>query len=120
VSDAYRDFILDQLSALGAVRCRAMFGGHGLYLGPVFFGILHRGRLYLRAIPRSEEAAGAPRPRPFHPRPGLTIRSYHEVPAEILEDPERLGALAREAVAAGRAARRPAGGRAGRAGRRGR
>ena len=30
--DSFRDFVLDQLHALGDIRCRAMFGGYGLYL----------------------------------------------------------------------------------------
>ena len=37
--EGFREFVEDQLSALGVAICR-MFGGYGIYHGPVFFGIL--------------------------------------------------------------------------------
>ena len=46
--DSFKDFVLDQMSDLRGVTCRAMFGGYGVYQGEVFFGIIHRGRLYLK------------------------------------------------------------------------
>ena len=46
--DSFRDFVLDQLNDLDDVTCRAMFGGHGLYLGKSFFGIVYEGRLYFK------------------------------------------------------------------------
>jgi TfoX N-terminal domain len=39
-SDRFRDFVLDQLSAIRDVRTRAMFGGIGIYAGDVFFGLI--------------------------------------------------------------------------------
>jgi DNA transformation protein and related proteins len=56
--DGFRDFVLDQLSDLHSVTCRAMFGGYGLYCGRVFFGIAHKGRLYFKT-----NATTAPRYR---------------------------------------------------------
>ena len=40
VRDSFTEFLQDQLSSLGEVEFRRMFGGHGLYRGDVFFGIL--------------------------------------------------------------------------------
>lgn len=37
------------LAPLGAFRVRAMFGGHGLYLDDLMFGLIFDGRLYLKA-----------------------------------------------------------------------
>ncbi len=34
--DSFITFVLDQLGDLDEVDCRAMFGGHGLYLGDAF------------------------------------------------------------------------------------
>ena len=33
--DSFKDFVLDQLSDLRGVTCRAMFGGYGVYQGEV-------------------------------------------------------------------------------------
>jgi TfoX/Sxy family transcriptional regulator of competence genes len=38
--DSFKEFVLDQLSALPELHARAMFGAHGLYCGGKFFGIL--------------------------------------------------------------------------------
>lgn len=46
--DGFKDFVLDQLSDLHGVTCRAMFGGYGLYQHDTFFGIVHRCRLYFK------------------------------------------------------------------------
>ncbi len=82
-------FVLDQLSD-PAARTRAMFGGHGLYLGERFVGIVHRGRLYLKVDDASRSAYEARGMGPFRPGPGTTMRGYFEVPPEVLEDPAEL------------------------------
>lgn len=46
--DSVKEFVLDQLRDLGGVEAHAMFGGHGLYRGEIFFGILYKGRLYFK------------------------------------------------------------------------
>ena len=56
--DGFKDFVLDQLSDLRGVTCRAMFGGYGLYCGRVFFCIVHKGQLYFKT-----NATTAPRYR---------------------------------------------------------
>ena len=97
--DSYRDFVLDQLRPLEGVSCRSMFGGYGLYLGADFFGILHDGRLYFK----TDEATRANyRDRgmgPFAPGAKQVLKSYYEVPEEIVEDEEELASWAREAAA---------------------
>ena len=44
-------FVLDQLSELGDVVARPMFGGAGFYLDGEFFGLLYEERLYFRVSP---------------------------------------------------------------------
>jgi TfoX/Sxy family transcriptional regulator of competence genes len=41
--DSFKEFVLDQLSALRDLRAKAMFGAHGIYSGETFFGILDEG-----------------------------------------------------------------------------
>jgi DNA transformation protein len=98
-ADSFREFVLDQLASLGDVACRAMFGGHGLYRGEAFFGILFKGRLYFRTDAASQGDFVAQGMKPFRPNPGTVLRSYFEVPAEVLERRERLCEWALRAIA---------------------
>ena len=75
-----------------------MFGGFGLYQDETFFGIIHKGRLYFKI---DETTVGEYRKRkmkPFRPNAKQTLRSYYQVPVEIIEDDEQLCRWAGRAV----------------------
>ena len=96
--DGFKDFILDQLADLHGVTARAMFGGYGLYRRTVFFGIIHKGRLYFRVT-----TVTAPRYRdygmkPFRPNVKQTLKSFYEVPVDVIEDADALTQWATEAA----------------------
>ena len=96
--ESFKDFVLDQLQDLDGVDARRMFGGHGLYRDETFFGILHKGKLYFKV---DESTIGEYRKRkmkPFRPNSKQTLRSYYQVPVEIIEDGDRLGAWAEAAI----------------------
>lgn len=95
---SFRDFVLDQLRDLGTVDCRATFGGHALYCGGVFFGILYRGALYLKTDQMTRPEYERRGMEPFRPNEHQTLKSYYEVPADILEDPEALVHWATQAI----------------------
>ena len=97
--DSYRDFVLDQLGPLKEVICRSMFGGYGLYLGEDFFGIIHDGRLYFKTDETTREKYRGHGMGPFTPSEKQVLKSYYEVPVEIVEDDEELVSWAREAAA---------------------
>jgi DNA transformation protein len=100
VSDGFKAFVLDQLSELGDVSSKAMFGGVGLYCRSVFFGIIARDALFLKVGEtnrRDYERAGMKPFKPYRDRPGTM--QYYEVPLEILESPVDLARWARAAVA---------------------
>lgn len=109
-ADSFPAYVLDQLSGLDGLGCRAMFGGHGLYLGPTFFGILSDGRAYLKTDERTAARYVARGMQPFRPSDKQVLKTYYEVPPDVLEDREAFRAWAIEAAeAAGRGARtRPA------------
>ncbi len=97
--DTFRDFVLDQLQLLGQVDCRRMFGSYGLYHDAVFFGILTQGRLYFKTNAITRMAYLQRGMQPFRPNARQTLKSYYEVPIDILEDHARLTVWARQAVA---------------------
>ena len=98
--DSFKEFVLDQLRALPELRARAMFGGHGLYAGTHFFGILVAGQLYFKVDAASRPAYTERGMRPFsYSRANKVMTlNYYEVPPEILEDRELAVAWANQSI----------------------
>jgi len=102
----FLDQVLDGLAPLGEVTARSLFGGHGLYWGGTIFGILFLGRLYLKVDEQSKGDYLARGMGPFRPNERQTLKSYYEVPPDVLADPDGLASWAGEAVRAGQATSR--------------
>ena len=98
-NDSFKVFVLDQLAGIDGVRARAMFGGHGLYCGKTFFGILWRGRLFLRTSAQTRGAFEERGMKPFAPSERQTLKNYFEVPADVVERADELCRWARQACA---------------------
>jgi DNA transformation protein len=98
-AQSFKIYVLEQLSGLSEVSCRAMFGGHGLYCSKRFFGILHRSRLHLKTDTTTRRHYIRAGSKPFQPSPDQTLGSYYEVPAAILEDAPALQTWAAQAAA---------------------
>jgi len=98
--NSFKEFVLDQLSALTDVRARAMFGAHGLYQGEHFFGILDEDRLFFKtnAQSRAEYVARGMGPFTYESKGRVLTMSYHEVPPDVLENAPELVAWARRAI----------------------
>jgi DNA transformation protein len=88
--DGFRDFVLDQLAGLRGLTCRAMFGGFGLSYRSTFFGIIHKGRLYFKVTPETVASYIALGTKTFRASKTMTLKTYYEVPADILEDSAQL------------------------------
>ena len=97
-TDSFRDFVLEQLAGLADLRCKRMFGGHGLYFSEAFFGIVFDGRLYFKTHPATLPEYLKHNAAIFAPSEKQTLKNYREVPVDILEDSERLAHWAREAA----------------------
>jgi DNA transformation protein len=96
--DSFKDFVLDQLQELDSVEARRMFGGHGLYQDETFFGIIHKGRLYFKIDEKTVAEYRKRKMKPFRPNANQSLKTYYEVPVEIIEDGDRLGAWAEAAI----------------------
>jgi DNA transformation protein len=98
--DSFKQFVLDQLSGLPELRCRAMFGAHGLYCGERFLGILDEGRLYFKtdATTQSDYESRGMKPFTYQQRGRRVTMGFHEVPPDVLENREELLDWARRAV----------------------
>jgi len=100
--------LLDLLADFGAVRCRRMFGGYGVYRDELMFALVAGDTLYLKA---DDQLARQFRERGLAPfdyaRGGRRISlSYYQAPEEALEDSGELQRWAALACAAALRARR--------------
>jgi DNA transformation protein and related proteins len=101
VQPQYLDYVLEQLAALGAVRPNRMFGGVGLYSDGLFFGLIDDDTLFFKTSPDNIEqyrSRNMPKFMPFPDKTGA-VMGYHQVPADVIEDPETLVRWARQSVA---------------------
>jgi DNA transformation protein len=91
VSAQYREFVLEQLGRVEPVTARGMFGGVGIYSRGLFFALIADDTVYLKVDDTNRadfEAAGMGPFRPFgDDSPPM---GYYELPADLLEEPDRL------------------------------
>lgn len=107
VSPEYRAFVLESLGRVAPVTSRAMFGGVGIYSDGLFFALVDDDAVYLKVDDSNRgdfEAAGMGPFRPYG-ESGEAMR-YFELPAELLEDADRLRPWVEKAVEVARRARR--------------
>ena len=93
-NEDFLEFVMDQLSGVRDVTSRPMFGCFGLYSGEDFFAIIDEGRLYFCTDEITRPAYRKAGMKTFH-----ALKSYYEVPIDVLEDDIELCKWAREAVA---------------------
>ena len=68
-------------------------------LGAAFFGIIHKGRLYFKTDSASVSAYRERQMKPFRLNVRQTLKTYYEVPVDIIEDAEELAHWADRATA---------------------
>ena len=108
--DSFKEFVLDQLGALPEVRARAMFGGHGLCSGEHFFAILDEGRLFFKTDAQSQAdyTVRGMGPFTYESKGKMMTMAYHEVPPDVLEQPQELVEWARKAIGIAASSKKPA------------
>jgi DNA transformation protein len=107
VSAEFRTFVLDQLERVEPVTARSMFGGVGIYSRGLFFALIAGESVYLKVDDTNRpdfEAAGMGPFRPFGE--DSNPMNYYELPAELLEEPDRLRPWVHKALDVARRKRR--------------
>jgi len=92
-------YIVDLMQSLGPVRARGMFGGHGIYLNGIMFGLVADSVLYLKADKETETEFKERGLEAFaYSKKGKEFRmSYYQAPEEALEDSEEMNSWANRA-----------------------
>jgi DNA transformation protein len=107
VSANFLSYVIDQLSGLGTVRSRRMFGGIGLYCDEFFFGLIDDDVLYFKVDDSNCDdytSRGSNAFRPVADDPNAVSMSYFNVPEDVLEDSDEVRRWARKSVAIAAAA----------------
>ncbi len=93
VSDEFVDYVVEQLAAWSAVSVRKMFGGAGLYREETMFAVIADDVAYLKVDDSNRDDFVRASSAPFEPYPDkikTTLRTYYEIPADVLENPDEL------------------------------
>lgn len=105
-SSSFEIFVVDQLSELGTVTSRKMFGGVGLYCDDLFFGLIAHDQLFLKVDDQTRGLFEQARCMPFRPYPDRpSTMQYYSVPVAVLESAPALVEWAGRAVGAAARAR---------------
>ncbi len=110
----YADLVVGRLLAFGPVAARRMFGGFGVYLDGVMFGLIGWNTLHFKVDDgnRAEYEAAGMAPFTYQGRNRPIRMSYWQVPETVFDDPVELAqwaARAHEAARRAKAARKPRG-----------
>lgn len=77
-----------------------MFGGYGVYAESGMFAIVWRSTVYFKTNETTREAYRAHAMCPFEPKPGKVLKTFYQVPLEVLEDERELRQWAKRAMQA--------------------
>ena len=108
VTDEFLTYLKDQLTDMGPVTSRRMFGGAGLYCDGLMFAIVVDDVLYFKVDDSNRpdyEAAGTG-PFIFTSSQGQSTMSYYEVPVDVLESKEMISQWALKALDVAQAAKK--------------
>jgi DNA transformation protein len=95
-------YVIDLMQSVGPVYAKGMFGGHGIYLDGLMFGLVADSVLYLKADKESENEFKDRGLEAFtYSNKGKEYKmSYYQAPEEALEDGEEMNSWANRAYGA--------------------
>ena len=100
---SYIEFLVEQLSPLGEITTRRMFGGHAVYCDGTVFALVASDALYLKVDDQNRTQFETSGLQAFHPfGDERLVIQYYQAPPEIFEDADALRRWGGGAVAAGR------------------
>jgi len=102
VSASEKEFVLyvvDLMQSVGPVHAKGMFGGYGIYLDGLMFGLVADSVLYLKTDKQTENEFKDRGLEAFtYSKKGKEFRmSYYQAPEEALEDGEEMNTWANKA-----------------------
>lgn len=95
-------YVVELMQLMGPVLAKAMFGGFGIFLEGLMFGLIADSVLYLKVDKETENEFKAKGLEPFtYIKKGKEIKmSYYQAPEETLDDDEEMNYWASKAYSA--------------------
>jgi DNA transformation protein len=92
-------YVVELMQSIGPVRAKAMFGGHGVFLKGLMFGLIADSALYLKVDKetKSEYIARGLEMFTYYKKGKEFRMSYYQVPEEALEESEEMNTWANKA-----------------------
>lgn len=84
----FTSYVVELMQSIGSVRAKSMFGGHGIFLEGLMFGLIADSVLYLKADKETENEFKAKGLEAFtYIKKNKEFKmSYFQAPEEIFED----------------------------------
>jgi DNA transformation protein len=88
----FTSYVVDLMQSIGPVNAKAMFGGYGIFLDGLMFGLVTDSVLYLKIDKETENEFKAKRLEQFtYNKKGEEFKmSYYHAPEEALENGEEM------------------------------
>ena len=102
VEKEYVSYVVELMQSIGPVHAKGMFGGHGIFLEELMFGIVADSVLYLKADKETLNEFNARGLEAFtYNKKGKEVKmSYYQAPEEALESGEEMNTWANNAYCA--------------------
>lgn len=96
------NYVVELMQSIGPVTAKGMFGGHGVYLEGLMFGLIADNTLYLKADKTSETDFKGKGLEAFSyiKKGKRCTMSYFQAPDETLEDADEMNIWANKAYSA--------------------
>lgn len=102
VKKEFVSYIVELMQSIGPVTAKGMFGGHGIFLEGLMFGLVADGILYLKADEETEDEFESRELEAFtYNKQGKEFKmSYYQAPEEAMESAEEMNIWANKAFGA--------------------
>ena len=99
---AFVTYVVELMQSIGPVSAKRMFGGYGIFLDGLMFGLIADSVLYLKVDEDTENEFKAKGLEAFtYTKKGNEFKmSYYQAPDEALEDAEEMSSWANKAYGA--------------------
>jgi DNA transformation protein and related proteins len=98
VSEEYLNYVSDQLSKVGEIETKRMFGGVGFFKDGHMFGKIGDDTFRLKVDSSNQQQYEERGMKPFYSESKKKGMPYWEVPQEILEDRDKLAEWALQSL----------------------
>lgn len=102
VEKEFVSYVVELMQSIGPVGAKSMFGGHGIFLEELMFGLVSDSILYLKVDKETENEFNAKGLEAFtYNKKGKEFKmSYHQAPDEVFDDGEKMNCWANKAYCA--------------------